>query len=247
MIKKRLLSMLVLLMAVVTGAWAQEPAKYSVTLAEGTEDATNWTVPTEAAAGTEVTVKYNGAKKVLGMKVEKKAEKKTSKSPSEVTAEDICKVIGQDGMIYDNKAAAEAAGTTAVAMIAYVGNESDCTHGLAIALSEEGKLMVYLGGADNAIATKNTNTPVTGCTWRLPSVSDWQHMLGSSKSAQMKTLWDSLAAAGAPADSDYYWTSTDIDGTVSYAISFMVTDEYEYWLEDAGKSYTYRVRAVLPF
>ena len=70
--KKRFLSMLVLLVAVVSGAWAQEPATYKITLAEGTEDAENWTVPAEAAAGTEVTATYNGTKKVKSVKAVKK-------------------------------------------------------------------------------------------------------------------------------------------------------------------------------
>ena len=54
------------------------------------------------------------------------------------------KVLGQNGQIYDNVSAAEAAGTTAVAMIAYLGEntgESNYKHGLAIALTDckEGK------------------------------------------------------------------------------------------------------------
>jgi len=73
--KKRLLSMLVLLAAVVSGAWAQEPATtYKVTLQEGTEDATNWTIePTEAAEGSPVTVTYSGDRKVKSVKAVKKA------------------------------------------------------------------------------------------------------------------------------------------------------------------------------
>ena len=71
--KKRFLSMLVLLAAVATGAWAQEPATYKITLAEGTEDATNWTVPAEATAGSPVTATYNGSKKVKSVKAVKKA------------------------------------------------------------------------------------------------------------------------------------------------------------------------------
>ena len=71
MIKKRLLSLLVLLAAVVSGAWAQAQT-YKVTLQEGTEDATNWTVPEEAAEGASVTVTYNGTKKVKSVKAVKK-------------------------------------------------------------------------------------------------------------------------------------------------------------------------------
>ena len=76
MIKKRFISMLVLLAAVATGAVAQN---YKVSVKEGTEDATNWTItPPEAtttgvAAGTEVKATYGGAKKVKSVKAVKKA------------------------------------------------------------------------------------------------------------------------------------------------------------------------------
>ena len=75
--KKRILSMLVLLAAVVTGAMAQ--TTYKVSVKEGTEDATSWTItPAEAtttgvAQGTEVTATYSGTKKVKSVKAVKKA------------------------------------------------------------------------------------------------------------------------------------------------------------------------------
>ena len=75
--KNKVLSMLVLLMMAATGAWAQ--STYKVTMKEGTEDATNWTItPTEAtttgvAAGTAVSVKYSGSKRVKSVKAVKKA------------------------------------------------------------------------------------------------------------------------------------------------------------------------------
>jgi len=73
--------MLVLLAAVATGAVAQN---YKVSVKEGTEDATNWqgkagegdyqALPLEGvAAGTAVSVKYNGTKKVKSVKAVKKA------------------------------------------------------------------------------------------------------------------------------------------------------------------------------
>ena len=67
-----LVSMLVLLAAVVSGAWAQEPATYKITLAEGTEDAENWSVPAEAPAGSPVTATYSSDKKVKSVKAVKK-------------------------------------------------------------------------------------------------------------------------------------------------------------------------------
>ena len=70
--------MLVLLAAVATGAVAQ--TTYKVSVKEGTEDATSWTIaPDEAtttgvAAGTTVTATYSGAKKVKSVKAVKKAK-----------------------------------------------------------------------------------------------------------------------------------------------------------------------------
>jgi len=47
---------------------------YTVTLADGTEDADKWTIsPASAAEGETVTVTYTGSKKVIGVKAEKKA------------------------------------------------------------------------------------------------------------------------------------------------------------------------------
>ena len=61
---------------------------------------------------------------------------------AEATTEDIGKIIGEDGNIYATKEAAEAAGITAVAMIAYVGNDAETNstyrHGLALALKDVG-------------------------------------------------------------------------------------------------------------
>lgn len=77
MFKTRFISMLVLLAAVATGAVAQ--TTYKVSVKEGTEDATNWTItPPEAtttgvAQGTTVTATYNGTKKVKSVKAKKKA------------------------------------------------------------------------------------------------------------------------------------------------------------------------------
>jgi hypothetical protein len=59
---------------------------------------------------------------------------------AEATAEDIGKVVGADGKIYANVAAAQAASTTACAIIAYVGSAtgeaSPYNHGLAIAMKD---------------------------------------------------------------------------------------------------------------
>ena len=99
--KKRLLSMLVLLAAVVSGAWAQAQT-YKVTLQEGTEDATNWTVPEKAAEGASVTVTYKGDKKVKSVKAVKKAvdPKAVPLTIEAITAGNISVSSPKEGMQY---------------------------------------------------------------------------------------------------------------------------------------------------
>ena len=69
--KKKLSSILALLLMVVTGAWAQT---YNVSVKEGTEDADKWSSnPNPATAGQTVTITYSGTKKVKSVKAVKKA------------------------------------------------------------------------------------------------------------------------------------------------------------------------------
>ena len=133
-----------------------------------------------------------------------------------VTAADLGKVIEADGNIYADAAAAGAASTTAVAMIAYVGSGSDCEHGLAIQLNsspvqkDRSEAGTYATGL----------TAVPGGTWRLPSKADWQNMfLGCAKSGDASSVSDymnpisgfkeKIAATGITLNSNTYWSSLD--------------------------------------
>ena len=70
--KKKLFSILALLLMAATGATAQ--TTYTVSVKEGTADAEKWTAtPNPATAGQTVTVKYTGTKKVKSVKAVKKA------------------------------------------------------------------------------------------------------------------------------------------------------------------------------
>ena len=102
-----------------------------------------------------------------------------------VTTSDLGKVIGADGKIYPTANDATAAYTTAVAMIAYVGADSNCSNGLAIALENVGNANSWDNSNNNndgktaaeLCSAWNTSKTVIGGTWRLPSVVDWQYML----------------------------------------------------------------------
>lgn len=98
----------------------------------------------------------------------------TSAAIENAVAGDIGKLIGADGNIYPNADIATAFGTSGVAMIGYVGDESDCTHGVAVALDDEnGKAKMELSAATAACAAKDA---VPDGTWRLPSRKDWQYL-----------------------------------------------------------------------
>ena len=98
----------------------------------------------------------------------------TSAAITNAVAGDIGKLVGADGNIYPNADIATAFGTSGVAMIGYVGDESDCTHGVAVALDDEnGRAKMELSAATAACAAK---TAVPDGTWRLPSRKDWQYL-----------------------------------------------------------------------
>ena len=145
----------------------------------------------------------------------------------------------------------EAASTTAVAMIAYVGTASDCLHGLAIALADESGKYKY----GEAVTACSGKAAVTGGTWRLPSEKDWQYMFigcGSSESYsaptwEMENSYSGLAsklatAQGEALQSDYYWSSTEYNSSDAWDFSF---DEGKWFHSD--KSIEDHVRACLAF
>ena len=137
----------------------------------------------------------------------------TSAAITNAVADDIGQLVGADGNIYPNADIATAFGTSGVAMIGYVGDESDCTHGVAVALDDEnGKAKMELSAATAACAGKDA---VPDGTWRLPSRKDWQYLFigcGSSwtytdspsGSIDCSGLQSALDAAGGILMSDRY-------------------------------------------
>ena len=186
---------------------------YAVTFADDLTEPDKWTASPNAGVvkGTAVKVTYTGTKKVIGVKAEKKAAA-APRPLTEATAEDLGKIAGADGNIYDTKAAAEAAGTTAVAMIAYVGSSTgDVTynHGLALALTDESGTMDW-NNAMSACTSKNTSAPVSSASWMLPSSNQWSTMGATGDT--YTTLRDGFTSVGGSnLQSADYWSST-VDG-----------------------------------
>lgn len=172
--------------------------------------------------GDKVPIPFTGKKLEAKVYNVKKNQVFYSKSLDEVAAEDIGKIVGKDGRIYDTKSAAENMQTQAMAMIAYVGKESNCSHGLAIALDNE--KWNYLNENRYAVAYSSceNKSAVTGGTWRLPSDSDWKHMfIGCGSEGTVEgTEWSVVGlnskltqAGGMPLNYPHYWTSSNHGGS----------------------------------
>ena len=182
----RLLTLLGLLITAVTGAWAQDPTTYKVTMKDGVKDASNWTItPTAAtttgvAEGVEVTLQYNGRLKV------KSVTALTDAAPAAVghalSASVVGEIVGSDGKAYaaDDKDNLPS-GVTAVAIIAYVGSAtgeaSPYTHGLAIAMKD-----AAAGGAVKWSSSRNDES-LTNYTEEGPAVNTAQSGLSNSQTS----------------------------------------------------------------
>jgi hypothetical protein len=129
---------------------------------------------------------------------------------AEATTDDLGKLAGADGNIYDTKADAEAANTTAVAMITYVGSGSDLA--IAIALSDENGVMSWA----NAKSVCEGKSAVTGAAWILPTLEQWGKVFGDVDSANGLNSAIENAGGTALEDNADYWTSTETsDGKVN--------------------------------
>ena len=178
---KKLLFLLVLLLTATTGAWAQEPTKYKITLAEGTEDATNWTVPTEAAEGTTVTVTYTGTKKVKSVKAVKAAP---AKVPATVTTAPTGAAIVGVGKTTELVSGGVADGGTLMYAVTTTNTKPTSTDGFSDAvptaqtINASGKVYVWYyvkadaTHSDSEIAATAIEVPVADIVWDATNVSE---------------------------------------------------------------------------
>ena len=149
-----------------------------------------------------------------------------------VTEWALGKILGADGNIYNTKAAAEAVATgNAVAMIAYVGSDTDHAtykHGLAIALADESSGYMNWSPAKSTCEGKSA---VSGAAWLLPSQNQWKAMFKAfaDSDASYTGLNTAITNAGGTAlkESDVYWSSTP-DGNGGY---------WRVYLRDGGASW----------
>ena len=229
------------------------PAGYTVSMPQDTPDAEKWTaragtdgtyqqLPLEGvAAGTAVSVKYNGTKKVKSVKAVKKAE------PLIVNPV-VGQVIGDDGKNYADAAAATSAGATAVAVIAYVGSDTkDATfkNGLAIALADEGEMKW-----SPAKSTCEGKTAITGAKWCLPSEGQWTQMFAANggNGGSYTGLNTTITNAGGTTlrEGGYYWSSSEEGASRAWFVELHSDGSAEWWFGSKDNS-DVQARACLAF
>lgn len=241
-IMKKQLLFVILMMYAALGAKAQiRPDTYNITVKSGTEDAGNWTAsPNPAEADQEVTIAYNGKKKVKSIKVLKIAKG----CPLSVST--VGMVVGTDGLAYDlsdNKILPE--DVTAAGVVAC----RDELHGLGlvISLEDESSNMNW----SNANGTKGAaaHKPVVpDYTWKLPRLDEWKMMFkanggNESSCGGLNTI---ITAAGGTAleENDAYWTST-VYGDEAAWIAVLNNVNASLYIDP--RSNAHRVRACFVF
>ena len=185
---------------------------------------------------------------------------------SDVTVNDIGKVVCTDGSVYATWDEARSDYKYPVAMIAYVGNDSF----LAIALEDiflqiEGT-QDYNGSfqwadAASAVATWAADKAVTGCTWKVPTIQEWQMMLigcGAEGTVSDNPSSDALTFTGLNKKlndlSEYYqlqysyWTATEQSTDYAWVVYFYNELTYtQFYGNSKVSEYGDKVRACLTF
>ena len=248
------------------------PLALTVTPDNATDKTVSWTVSDSTIASIDKTSgKIKGlvlglvtitatANDGSGVKAECKVV--VRKKLSDAAAEDIGKVIGADGYIYNHKTSAEAIGTTASAMIAYIGSATGAdkdninasmegfTKGLAI--SFESLKPVWIPkwkDATTIAAAYDRAKPSVVSSWFLPNAYQWMWMLkgcgstdtpvggalGDSKSFNPGNLVMNRQNAGGYGLSGDHWTATE-NGT-DYAYVYRLKDK-DYKFQSIQKTNT---------
>ena len=159
-----------------------------------------------------------------------------------LTSPTVGQVIGSDGNNY--AAASVPSGVTKVAMIAYVSG----THGLAIALADEG----YMDWTTAKSACEAHTPAFTGGTWKLPSQDEWKQMFfaNGDDDSSYSGLNNALAAAGGNSSKlqdeyEEYWSSSEFDEDGVWYVTLDGEGDTDW--KSYTKDHDFHVRACLVF
>ena len=164
----------------------------------------------------------------------------------------IGKVIGADGGLYSTVAEATEAGTTASAMIAYVGSVSTIdgyAHGLAIALTDvantsgdEGTGAMNWSDAITAGSAYSRQRPSSVSNWSLISRNQYQLMVDCSGGGDRYVFHNTIVACGGT-NIGSTWTCTERGGDTAWIIRPGWVELFDWTFKDR----TYSARSVFAF
>ena len=165
---------------------------------------------------------------------------------AKATAEDKGKLICTDGHIHADGEDADCT-KARVAMIVYLGTTGDATysHGLALALVDEGKMNWATAKTRCEGKNESTSTPVTDATWLLASQDQWNYMVNAAGSYTALRDGFSGITGASNLQSDWYWSSTEKDSANAWFYYF--EDGNSGWYDTAKSSINIYVRACLAF
>ena len=173
------------------------------------------------------------------------------------TSSDVGKVICSNGHIHTNVSDVTCFGGTAEAMIAYVGTESSCSHGLAIALADACSPCNLSNAVSTVSSTWASSHGVSGGDWRLPSGDDWKYMFTACGGTAYNTTWnDTMSYSygnfreklkalnyGYDVQNSGYWCNLREASGLSWTYDFAYGRFYHTWAD----THNMGVRAVLAF
>ncbi len=163
---------------------------------------------------------------------------------AQVISEDIGKVIGTDGLVYESKASAAHAGITAVAVIVMTPPAGNRT---AISIKDEND---WANWSTAKSICEGKTAPSSGATWLFPSVDHWKAVFNANGGSQTScTGVNSLLtnAGGESLASSFfpYWTSTLHYGREAYSMHCDKNGHVEYKKVFDKNSNKLNVRALL--
>ncbi len=163
---------------------------------------------------------------------------------ADATAEDKGKLICTDGHIHADGEDADCT-KARVAMIVYLGTTGHATysHGLALALADEGQMNWETAKTRCSGKNASTSTPVTDATWLLASKDQWNYMINAA--GDYTALCDGFSGITGASNlqSNNYWSSTESASDRAWNYSFFM-DLWGNGLKSLDDIY---VRACLAF
>ena len=266
--KKSLISLLVLLMTAVSGAWAQETdpinltstdgktwtlasmpeydvemeveyyPTHAITVKEGTLDATSWQGKT--GTGEYQALPLEGVDPDKAVSVKYNGTKKVKSVKAKAFKMAAAATSADKGKLICTDGHIHAYGADAACTKARVAKICyvSGSNGLALALTDEGQM-----NWSTAISTCAAHTPAfTGGTWKLATQDDWDNMINAA--GGYKDLREGFSSVGGSnLQSAGYWSSTEYDS--DYAKFYHFVDNC--WYPDYKTCDYYWVRACLAF